>query len=102
MAIVARQRSGARSMGSKGLTALEIHSPKSIRTSGNPRGLPLYLLHNQTHKAMLRFSDGVTIDTTGPLRTLTLPDGHYVVGNNMLIPVDTLEVAREMIQKMGG
>jgi hypothetical protein len=51
---------------------------------------------------MLRFSDGVTIDTTGPLRTLTLPDGHYVVGNNMLIPVDSLETAREMIKKMGG
>lgn len=51
---------------------------------------------------MLRFSDGVEIDTSGPLRTLTLPDGHYVVGNNMLIPVDSLTAAHEMIQRIRG
>ena len=51
---------------------------------------------------MLRFSDGVNIDTSGPLRTLTLPDGHYVVGNNMLIPVDSLKAAMDLIRKMGG
>jgi hypothetical protein len=51
---------------------------------------------------MLRFSDGVNIDTSGPLRTLTLPDGHYVVGNGMLIPVDSREAAGGLIKKMGG
>jgi hypothetical protein len=44
VAIVARQRSGARSMDSKGLTSLEILSLRSIRTSGNSRGSTLYLL----------------------------------------------------------
>jgi hypothetical protein len=48
---------------------------------------------------MLRFSDGVEIDTAGPLRVLTLPDGHYVVGNGMLIPVNSLEEAQEIIQR---
>ena len=48
---------------------------------------------------MLRFSDGVEIVTAGPLRVLTLPDGHYVVGNGMLIPVNSLEEAQEIIQR---
>jgi hypothetical protein len=51
---------------------------------------------------MLRFSDGVNIDTSGPLRTLTLPDGHYVVGQGMLIPVGSLEEARAIIAKKSG
>lgn len=40
---------------------------------------------------MLRFSDGVNIDTSGPLRHLELKDGHYVVGNGMCIPMKDLE-----------
>jgi hypothetical protein len=48
---------------------------------------------------MLRFSDGVEIDTSGPLRVLTLSDGHYVVGNGMLIPVNSLEDAQKIIQR---
>jgi len=41
---------------------------------------------------MLRFNDGVEIDTSGELRLLRLPDGYYVVGQNMCIPVrDRLE-----------
>lgn len=35
---------------------------------------------------MLRFSDGVNIDTSGELRTLRLADGWYVVGRGMSIP----------------
>lgn len=35
----------------------------------------------------LRFNDGINIDTSGPIRTLQLRDGWYVVGMGMLIPV---------------
>ena len=52
---------------------------------------------NQSNN-MLRFSDGVEIDTSGPLRVLTLSDGHYVVGKGMLIPVNNLEEAQKIIQ----
>jgi hypothetical protein len=34
----------------------------------------------------LRFSDGVEIDTTGPLRIIQLGDGLYVVGEGMSNP----------------
>ena len=51
---------------------------------------------------MLKFSDGVSIDTSGELRKLTLSDGIYVVGNGMLVPVDTNKDAEELIEKLGG
>lgn len=40
---------------------------------------------------MLRFSDGVNIDTSGELRLFRLKDGWYVVGKGMCIPVDSKE-----------
>ena len=49
---------------------------------------------------MLRFSDGINIETSGPLRVLRLPDGYYVVGNGMLIPVADRAEAREVIEEM--
>jgi hypothetical protein len=49
--------------------------------------------------SLLKFSEGVTIDTSGPLRTLELSDGVYVVGQGMLIPVDSQEQALEIIFK---
>lgn len=36
---------------------------------------------------MLRFTDGIEIDTGGPARRLELEDGLYVVGQGHLIPV---------------
>jgi len=36
---------------------------------------------------MVKFDDGVTIDTSGPLHCLTLDDGMYVVGEGVCIPV---------------
>ena len=36
---------------------------------------------------MLKFSDGMTFDTGGPPRIETRPDGLYVVGAGMVIPV---------------
>ncbi len=35
----------------------------------------------------MKFSDGMEIDTSGPLRVVKKSDGYYVVGEGMLIPV---------------
>ena len=48
----------------------------------------------------MRFSDGMTFNTGGPLRPTKRKDGWYVVGKGMLIPVDSLEEGREIIAKM--
>lgn len=37
--------------------------------------------------SILRFDDGIEIDTSGELRLLELYDGWYVVGEGRLIPV---------------
>jgi len=37
--------------------------------------------------SILRFSDGINIDTSGPIRKMSLKDGWYVVGMGMLVPV---------------
>jgi hypothetical protein len=42
----------------------------------------------------LRFSDGVSIDTSGPLRPLKLADGWYVVGEGTCCPVADAAEAR--------
>lgn len=47
----------------------------------------------------LRFSDGVEIDTSGPLRPLKLRDGWYVVGQGTCCPVDDLAEARSEIER---
>ena len=49
---------------------------------------------------MLRFNDGVSIDTSGELRVLRLSDGLYVVGRGMCIPVNNSEEAVETIRQM--
>jgi hypothetical protein len=49
---------------------------------------------------MLRFNDGVNIDTSGSLRALRLKDGYYVVGKGMCIPVADREEAMTMIEEM--
>ena len=49
---------------------------------------------------MLRFSDGVNLDTSGPLRAVHLADGWYVLGNGMSIPVDSKEEAETTIRQM--
>ena len=49
---------------------------------------------------MLKFSDGVTIDTTGEPRVLQLSDGYYAVGKGILIPVSTKDAAEFMVQRM--
>ena len=49
---------------------------------------------------MLRFNDGVNIDTSGELRVLRLRDGYYVAGEGMCIPVADREDALKMIAEM--
>jgi hypothetical protein len=35
---------------------------------------------------MIKFSDGLNIDTSGPMRKWQGPDGWYVIGQGFLIP----------------
>ena len=46
---------------------------------------------------MLRFNDGVTIDTSGDLRPWNGPDGWYVIGEGRSIPCDSMAEARAII-----
>lgn len=48
--------------------------------------------------ATLKYIGDLVIDSTGPLRKIRLPDGLYVVGHQMLIPVDSEEEADEMME----
>lgn len=50
----------------------------------------------------LKFSDGIEIDTSGPLRLLKLHDGWYVVGGGRLIPVKDEEEGLCLIKKFKG
>lgn len=49
---------------------------------------------------MLKFSDGVNIDTSGEPRVLKLNDGYYAVGRGILIPADSQESADFLVQRM--
>lgn len=51
-------------------------------------------------KVML--TSGVDIDTSGGLRILELEKSFYVVGQDMLIPVNSKEEAQEEIRKLKG
>ena len=48
----------------------------------------------------MRFSDGMTFDTSGPLRLTRRRDGRYVVGNGMLCPVDSIEEGEKFIARL--
>ncbi|MEJ2202928.1 MAG: hypothetical protein P8170_02330 [Gemmatimonadota bacterium] len=48
----------------------------------------------------LRFSDGLEIDTGGPLRIWSGPDGLYVVGRGWLIPCENRGEAEETLREM--
>ena len=49
---------------------------------------------------MLKFSDGMQFDTSGELRVTRRPDGYYVVGENMLLPVNTSQEGVELIKEL--
>ena len=48
----------------------------------------------------LHFSDGVSIDTSGPLRIIRLTDGYYVVGKGFLLPVSNRTEAQQVLKEM--
>ena len=45
----------------------------------------------------LKFSDGEEFDLSGPLRVELRYDGYYVLGENIMVAVDTLEKGEKMI-----
>ena len=49
---------------------------------------------------MLQFNDGVSFDTSGRLRIVRKFDGYYVVGQNMMCPVDSYEDGRKLIAQL--
>ena len=50
----------------------------------------------------MKFSDGMEFNTSGPLRAEQRSDGWYVVGEGMLIPVEGLKEAYDLILEMKG
>ena len=46
----------------------------------------------------LKFSDGLTIDTSGTYRVISVKDGMYVVGQGCCIPVENGKEALEIIK----
>jgi hypothetical protein len=49
---------------------------------------------------ILRFDDGIEIDTSGELRLLELYDGWYVVGEGRLIPVKDEAESQDKIKQL--
>ena len=47
--------------------------------------------------SQLKFSDGMTFDLSGQLRVELRSDGYYVLGQNMMMAVDTLEQGQKII-----
>ena len=67
------------------------------------QGIGFMMQHYQgkRKRTMLRFNDGIDIDTEGPLRLMKLPDGYYVVGKGMCIPVNDVQEGIAMIKELG-
>lgn len=47
----------------------------------------------------LKFSDGEEFDLSGPLRVELRSDGYYVLGQNMMMAVNTFEEGQEYVSK---
>ncbi len=50
--------------------------------------------------ATLKRIGDLVIDSTGPIRKIRLPDGLYVVGQQMLIAVDSDEEAEQIMDDL--
>lgn len=48
----------------------------------------------------LRFTDGLVVDTKGPLRIQRLKDGYYVIGRGMMIPINSRNEGYDIINSM--
>lgn len=49
---------------------------------------------------MIKFSDGVTFNTSGKCRIENRPDGLYVVGNGILCSVDSYKEGYALIKSI--
>ena len=49
---------------------------------------------------VMKFSDGMRINTDGPYRIIRRSDGLYVTGMGFLCAVDTAEEGEKMIKKL--
>ena len=47
----------------------------------------------------LKFSDGMEFDLSGPLRVELRSDGYYVLGQGMMMAVNTFEEGQEYVSK---
>jgi len=47
--------------------------------------------------SQLKFSDGMEFDLSGPLRVELRSDGYYVLGQGMMMAVDTFDEGQEYI-----
>lgn len=52
--------------------------------------------------SILRFSDGVSIDTSGEYRVIRQRDGLYVVGKGFMSAVDSYEEGLKLIDELKG
>ena len=50
--------------------------------------------------SILRFTDGKSFDTSGPIRKVERHDGWYVIGEGQLIPVRDEKEAEEVIKRL--
>jgi len=50
--------------------------------------------------SILKFSDGMQFDTSGPLRVDERSDGFYVVGQGFLLPVKSRQAAETEIEHL--
>ena len=48
----------------------------------------------------MHWSDGITVDTSGPYRVIKLYDGYYVVGHGLHCPVDTMQKGLDFIKQL--
>lgn len=52
--------------------------------------------------SLLKFSDGISVETSGEPRVLQLNDGYYAAGKGILIPATNRETAEFLVRKMSG
>ena len=54
---------------------------------------------NITNMSTLKFSDGEEFDLSGSLRVELRSDGYYVLGQGMMMAVNTFEEGQEYVSK---
>jgi len=55
---------------------------------------------DQQEMSTIKFRDGMSFDTSGPLRVTRRWDGYYVVGDGMLCPVEDAAAARVLLREL--